>query len=132
MLLIASVGYLTIAGLGRPDATWWVLIGLLAGVVSLRLLNVAPWPVLAVAAVVMTIVGLVRGSLRRLWLPALQIPATLAFGAVPSSLSRPVPRLAARSLRRVYWRIPFGMSFTFAHGRSSHRRWPSGARYWTP
>jgi hypothetical protein len=82
VLLIASVGYLAIAVLERPQATWWVLIGLLAGVVCLRLLNIAPGPVLAVAAVVMTIVGLVRGSLRRLWLPALQAPATLIFGAV--------------------------------------------------
>jgi hypothetical protein len=82
VLLIASLGYLAIAVLERPQATWWVLIGLLAGVVCLRLLNIAPGPVLAVAAVVMTIVGLVRGSLRRLWLPALQAPATLIFGAV--------------------------------------------------
>jgi hypothetical protein len=82
VLLIASVGYLTIAALGRPDATWWVLIGLLAGVVCMRLLNIAPEPVLVVVAMAMTIVGLVRGSLRRLWLPVLQIPATLAFGAV--------------------------------------------------
>ena len=90
VLLIASVGYLAIAVLERPQATWWVLIGLLAGVVCLRLLNVAPGPVLAVAAVVMTIVGLVRGSLRRLWLPALQAPATSSSGRSPSSLSRPV------------------------------------------
>jgi hypothetical protein len=82
VLLIASVGYLAIAVLERPQATWWVLIGLLAGVVCLRLVNIAPGPVLAVAAVVMTIVGFVRGSLRRLWLPALQAPATLIFGAV--------------------------------------------------
>jgi hypothetical protein len=81
-LLIASVGYLAIAVLERPQATWWILIGLLAGVVCLRLLNIAPEPVLAVAAVLMTIVGLVRGSLRRLWLPGLQAPATLIFGAV--------------------------------------------------
>ncbi len=74
VLLIASVGYLAIAVLERPQATWWVLIGLLAGVVCLRLLNIAPEPVLAVAAVLTTIVGLVRGSLRRLWLPALQAP----------------------------------------------------------
>ena len=82
VLLIASIGYLAIAVLERPQATWWALIGLLAGVVCLRLLNIAPEPLLVVVAVVMTIVGLVRGSLRRLWLPVLQIPATLMFGAV--------------------------------------------------
>jgi hypothetical protein len=82
VLLIASLGYLAIAVLERPQATWWVLIRLLAGVVCLRLLNIAPGPVLAVAAVGVTIVGLARGSLRRLWLPALQAPATLIFGAV--------------------------------------------------
>jgi hypothetical protein len=82
VLLIASVGYLAIAVVERPQATWWVLIGLLASVVCMRLLNIAPTPVLAVAAVIIAIVGLVRGSLRRLWLPALQAPATLIFGTV--------------------------------------------------
>ena len=33
VLLIASVGYLAIAVLERPQATWWVLIDLLTGVV---------------------------------------------------------------------------------------------------
>jgi adenylate cyclase len=80
VLLIASVGYLAIAMLERPQVTWWVLIGLLAGVVCLRLLNIAPEPVLAVAAVLMTIVGWCVVRCGRLWLPALQAPATLIFG----------------------------------------------------
>ena len=132
VLLIASVGYLAIAVLERPQATWWVLIGLLAGVVCLRLLNVAPGPVLAVAAVVMTIVGLVRGSLRRLWLPALQAPATSSSGRSPSSLSRPVLKSGAPWLQWVCWRTPFGISFTFERAQSCHPRWPSGAQYWIP
>ena len=82
VLLVASVGYLLVAVLGRPWATWWVLIGLLAAVVCLRPLNIPPGPVLAVAAVAAAIVGLVRGSLRRLWLPALQAPAALIFGGL--------------------------------------------------
>jgi hypothetical protein len=81
VLLLASVGYLLIAVLERPRATWWVLIGLLGAVVCLRLLNLPPEPVLAAAAVAATIVGLVRGS-SRLWLPALQAPATMIFGGL--------------------------------------------------
>lgn len=81
VLLLASVGYLLIAVLERPRATWWVLIGLLGAVVCLRLLNLPPEPVLAAAAVATTIVGLVRGS-SRLWLPALQAPATMIFGGL--------------------------------------------------
>src|SRR5215216_3157717 len=82
VLLLPSVGYLLIAVLERPRATWWVLIGLLGAVVCLRLLNLPPEPVLAAAAVAATIVGLVRGSLRRLCLPALQAPATMIFGGL--------------------------------------------------
>jgi diacylglycerol kinase len=118
VLLIASIGYLAIAVLERPEATWWVLIGLLAGVVCMRLLNIAPEPVLVVAAVAMTIVGLVRGSLR---LRCKYRPPSCSE-PLPSSLSRPAPKLAARSLRWVCLGIPFGMSFTFAHRRSCHRR----------
>jgi diacylglycerol kinase len=82
VLLIASVGYLLIAVLERPRATWWVLAGLLVAVIGLRLLNIPAEPVLAVAAVAAMIVGLLRGSLRRRWLPALQAPATMLFGTV--------------------------------------------------
>ncbi len=82
VLLIASVGYLLIAVLERPGATWWVLAGLLVAVVGLRLLNIPAAPVLAVAAVAMMVVGLLRGSLRRRWLPVLQAPATVLFGTV--------------------------------------------------
>jgi hypothetical protein len=104
VLLIASVGYLAIAVLERPQATWWVLIGLLAGVVCLRLLNIAPGPVLAVAAAVMTIVGLVRGSLRRLWLPALQAPATLiAFIAIAAGSQVGSSLVAVGLLAHTVW-----------------------------
>jgi hypothetical protein len=48
-------------------------------------LNIPPEPVFAVVAVAVIIFGLVRGSLRRLWLPALQAPATLLFGTVAFS-----------------------------------------------
>jgi hypothetical protein len=82
VLLIASIGYLLIAVLERPRATWWVLAGLLVAVVCLRLLEIPPEPVFAVFALGVIIFGLVRGSLRRLWLPALQTPATLVFGTV--------------------------------------------------
>ena len=82
VLLRASVGYLLIAVLERPRATWWVLGSLLVAVAGLRLLNIPAEPVLAVAAVAMMIIGLLRGSLRRRWLPALQAPATVLFGTV--------------------------------------------------
>ena len=42
VLLIASIGYLLIAVLERPRATWWVLAGLLVAVVCLRLLEIPP------------------------------------------------------------------------------------------
>jgi hypothetical protein len=82
VLLIAAIGYLLIAVLERPRATWWILGGLLVVVVCLRLLDVPPEPVLAIVAAAAIIFGLLRGSLRRLWLPALQVPATLLFGTV--------------------------------------------------
>jgi hypothetical protein len=82
VLLIAAVGYLLIAVLERPRATWLLLAGLLLVVVGLRLLDISPEPVLAVVAVAAIVFGLIRGPLRRPWLPALQAPATLLFGTV--------------------------------------------------
>jgi hypothetical protein len=82
LLVLAATGYLFIAVVDRPRATWAVLFALVTTVVVLRLLDVNPWPVLAVVAAALAAVGLISGQLRRPGLYAMQLPAALGFIAL--------------------------------------------------
>jgi hypothetical protein len=132
VLLIASIGYLVIAVLERPRATWWVLAGLLVAVVCLRLLEIPPEPVFAVLAVGVIIFGLVRGSLRRPWLPAFKHRPPSCSEPSLSLPSLPAPSSAALWLQSACWRTLFGVSFTFVPPRLSRLRWRSGVQSWIP
>ncbi|MEV4628177.1 hypothetical protein AB0J90_18040 [Micromonospora sp. NPDC049523] len=108
LLLLAASGYLLVAVLDRPRVTWPVLYALVAAVVVLRLFDFDPWPVLAVVAVLVVAVGLVRGQLRRPGLYALQSPAALGFIAlglaalyVPADIGRYL--VAAGLLAHAVW-----------------------------
>jgi len=82
VLAVAAVGYLAVAVLGRPAATWYVLAAVLAVVVALRVAGIDPWPVLAGGGAALALVGLARGSLRRPGLAAWQAPAMVVFVGV--------------------------------------------------
>lgn len=79
VLLVAATGYLFIAVVDRSRLTWPVLIGLIAVVVVLRLLDVDEWAAVAVTAFALGCAGLLTGQLRRPGLFRAQIPAAVAF-----------------------------------------------------
>lgn len=82
ILLFASVGYLVIAVIDRPSATWGVLLLMLAFVVLLRVLGVNEYAVLIGASVLLGLVGLIGGQLRRPGLYAVQPLGVLIFGGL--------------------------------------------------
>jgi hypothetical protein len=81
-LAIAAVGYILIAVLDRPAASWPLVVVLTCVIVVLRVLDLPPIPVFAGAAVVIGIVGIASGRLRRSPLHLLQSPVGIGFAAV--------------------------------------------------
>jgi hypothetical protein len=82
ILLFAAIGYLGIAVINRPRATWGVLVLMLAAVAALRVLGVNEWTTSIAAAVAFGTVGLIGGQLRRPGLYSLQVVAVLVFGTL--------------------------------------------------
>jgi hypothetical protein len=81
LFVLPATGYLFLAVVDRPRITWAVVVAALATVVVLRLLDIDPWPALAVVVVTLAAVGLIGGQLRKPGLYALQSPGALAFMA---------------------------------------------------
>ncbi len=79
VLVVAAVGYLAVAVLERPRATWPLLFLLIGAVVALRVAEVDEGVVLISTGVLLATVGLARGSLRRAGPPSLQLPAAVVF-----------------------------------------------------
>ncbi|MFJ6194981.1 hypothetical protein [Micromonospora sp. NPDC092111] len=82
VLVLAATGYLFVAVVDRVPATWPVLLGLVAMVVVLRLLDLDPVPALTVVAAALIAVGMIGGRLRGPGLYGLQTPAALGFIAL--------------------------------------------------
>ena len=90
VLVVAAVGYLAVAVLERPRATWPLVFLLLGGVVALRVVGADERAVLIASGLVLAVVGLVRGPLRRPGPGWPQVPAALLFvtaGVVGASAS---------------------------------------------
>ncbi|WP_084258275.1 hypothetical protein [Microtetraspora malaysiensis] len=81
-VFVAALAYLTTAVLDRPRSAWLTVLGLTVVAVVSQVLGVGYAVVLGPAALVIAVIGLVRGQLRRPGLCALQAPAMLVFGAV--------------------------------------------------
>lgn len=79
LFVLPATGYLFLAVVDRPRITWGVVFGSLGIVTVLRLLDIDPWPALAVVVVTLIAVGLLGGQLRRPGLYTLQTPGALAF-----------------------------------------------------
>lgn len=79
VLVVAGVGYLAVAVLERPRATWPLALLLFAGIVGLRAAGIDERVVVPAVGVALAVAGLVRGSLRRPGLTALQLPAAVVF-----------------------------------------------------
>ncbi|HVQ93947.1 MAG TPA: hypothetical protein VMU51_23115 [Mycobacteriales bacterium] len=82
ILTLAAAGYLLVAVLARPAATWPLVVALTAVVVALRAADVDPVPVFAAAAVLLAAAGLGTGRLRRDALHLGQVPVALGCVAV--------------------------------------------------
>lgn len=80
LLLCLPVMYLAIAVTERKWTSWPLVITVLVGYKLVELLGVDPAPVLVVVGLILVVVGLVRGPLRRPGLHALQAPALAVFG----------------------------------------------------
>ncbi|KAB2350160.1 hypothetical protein [Actinomadura rudentiformis] len=81
LFVLPATGYLFLAVVDLPRITWAVGLAAMATVVVLRMLDINPWPALAVAVVTLAAVGLINGQLRKPGLYALQSPGALAFMA---------------------------------------------------
>lgn len=124
LLMVAATGYLFLAVVDRARLTWPVLFGLTTLVVVLRLLDVDPWPALAVAAVALIAAGLITGRLRGPGRYLLQSPAAVGFitlgliaVAVPNRVGSYLVAaglLAHAAWDAVHWRADRIVSRTFA------------------
>ncbi|HKA68676.1 MAG TPA: hypothetical protein VKG85_06105 [Actinomycetes bacterium] len=82
-LLLLPLGYLTVAKLQRPRASWLVLVCGLITIIVLRLLDViAPAAVLVTIALVVLVWGAVDRQLQRSALFQIQTLGMLGFGAL--------------------------------------------------
>lgn len=82
-LLLLPLGYLIVAKLQRPRASWAVLLGGLAVIVVLRLLDViAPAAVLVVIALIALVWGAVDRQLQRSALFQVQALGMVGFGVL--------------------------------------------------
>ncbi|WP_344592603.1 hypothetical protein [Actinomadura vinacea] len=81
LFVLPATGYLFLAVVDLPRITWAVVVAALATVVVLRMLDIDPWPALAVVVGTLAAVGLISGRLRQPGLYALQAPGALAFMA---------------------------------------------------
>ncbi|MGN9841821.1 hypothetical protein ACTMTI_27215 [Nonomuraea sp. H19] len=82
IVTVAALSYLTVAVLDRPRAVWLVVIALSAIGTAADMAGIGYWLVLGPIAVLATLVGLVRGQLRRPGLFLLQAPQMLAVSVV--------------------------------------------------
>jgi hypothetical protein len=82
ILAVAAAGYVFMALIDRPALTWPALVATSAVVVLLRLADVEPAFVFAVAALVLAAAGLISGRLERGRLHLLQAPVAAAAGLI--------------------------------------------------
>ncbi|MCW6005111.1 hypothetical protein K1W54_11040 [Micromonospora sp. CPCC 205371] len=81
LFVLPATGYLFLAVVDRSRITWAVVFAALTAVVVLRLLDIDPWPALALVVIALAGAGLISGQLRRPGLYAWQSPGALAFMA---------------------------------------------------
>ena len=80
LLFTLPVVYLAIAVLDRPWASWLLVVPVIGLYFLLEAVSGVAWPVVLGLGVVLVVVGLARGQLRRPGVFALQIPALVVFG----------------------------------------------------
>ncbi|RJL35650.1 hypothetical protein D5H75_02355 [Bailinhaonella thermotolerans] len=93
ILLIAPIGYLFVAIINRPGATWPVALGLFAAVTALRFAGVDPRPVMLGVLVPVVVAGLFMPHLRRRGLAAWQVPGAVLFGLAGLATLLTVPEI---------------------------------------
>ncbi|MBQ1084263.1 hypothetical protein [Nocardiopsis sp. B62] len=80
LLFTLPVMYLGIAVLDRPGTSWLMVVSVTALHFLLEAAGLTPWPVVLGLGVLLVVLGLVRGPLRRPGVFALQTPALALFG----------------------------------------------------
>lgn len=80
LLFTLPVMYLGIAVLDRPGTSWLMVVSVTALHFLLEAAGLTPWPVVLGLGVLLVVLGLARGPLRRPGVFALQTPALALFG----------------------------------------------------
>ncbi|TMS00559.1 hypothetical protein [Nonomuraea basaltis] len=82
IVTVAALSYLTVAVLDRPGAVWLVIVVLFGIGTAADTVGIGYWLAFGPIALIVTVIGLVRGQLRRPGLYVLQAPQMLVVGVV--------------------------------------------------
>lgn len=118
VLVIAAVGYLAVAALGRPRMTWPLVGASLGSVVAMRVVGVDERVVVVAAGLAVLVAGLAGGSLRRSSAALAQVPAAALF-VVAGTVGATVSGLLS------VWLTPDLWGRTAPLGGCRHARTPS-------